>query len=202
MVAQRCALCSGLRRIHPSHKPQSPGCTSRSITHCEASVSLLQSWVRPYQCITLGDTPSFALAQQIPESLHYWYGHSLLCYPIECCRNECIFAVLVPSSGSQCFFFFMGEMRSVVSTSLRGFHVVFYKLKASLNTPHMNYKTIACLFKKRVADKWLNKATEVVWDFKRHQAEHGLIYLSLQTFLALYPSYMKTDQFIVTCSKK
>uniref|UniRef100_A0A671Z2V4 Cystathionine gamma-lyase n=1 Tax=Sparus aurata TaxID=8175 RepID=A0A671Z2V4_SPAAU len=62
---------AGLRRIHPSHKPQSPGCTSRSITHCEASVSLLQSWVRPYQCITLGDTPSFALAQQIPESLHY-----------------------------------------------------------------------------------------------------------------------------------
>lgn len=94
-------FCRGLRRIHPSHKPQFSGCTSRSITHCEASASLLQSGVRPYQCSTLGDIPPFALAQQIPESLYYWYGHSLLCYPIECCRNECIFAVLVPSSGSR-----------------------------------------------------------------------------------------------------
>lgn len=69
----------------------------------------------------------------------------------------------------------MPEIRPVVNTSSRYFHVLFYDIKHISNTSLVPYsgffKKLIRVLKKAVANKWLDGTMEAVGDIKRQHAE-------------------------------
>lgn len=57
---------------------------------------------------------------------------------------------------------------------------LFHYIKYDSEQPYLWIKKCLYVFKKAVANKWLNETMEVGWDIKQHRAEHLLISPSLQ----------------------
>ncbi len=63
----------------------------------------------------------------------------------------------------------MTEIRSVVHSSSRNFHVLFYDIKYIRNA--CDFLKLLLVLKKVVANKWPNETTEIVRNIKIHHAE-------------------------------